>query len=41
LSRLQLLADRNNDRALDFYRKQGWTTTALVGLRLLISKVVG
>ena len=37
LSRLQLLADRDNLRALEFYRKQGWTTTALCGLRLLLS----
>jgi GNAT superfamily N-acetyltransferase len=36
LSRLQLLADRDNARALDFYRKQGWTATGMVGLRLLI-----
>jgi GNAT superfamily N-acetyltransferase len=35
LSRLQLLADRDNERALAFYRKQGWTTTELIGLRLL------
>jgi ribosomal protein S18 acetylase RimI-like enzyme len=36
LSRLQLLADRDNGLALDFYRKQGWATTDLIGLRLLI-----
>jgi ribosomal protein S18 acetylase RimI-like enzyme len=36
LSRLQLLADRDNLRALEFYRKQGWSTTGLVGLRLLL-----
>jgi ribosomal protein S18 acetylase RimI-like enzyme len=34
LKRLQLLADKNNARALDFYRrKQGWETTRLIGLR--------
>lgn len=32
-SRLQLLADRNNDAALDFYRKLGWQTTELICLR--------
>jgi ribosomal protein S18 acetylase RimI-like enzyme len=36
LSRLQLLADQDNKRALEFYRKQGWTTTDLIGLRLLL-----
>jgi ribosomal protein S18 acetylase RimI-like enzyme len=33
LSRLQLLADRNNVRALDFYQRNGWTLTGLLGLR--------
>lgn len=33
LTRLQLLADRDNGPALDFYRKQGWTTTRLIALR--------
>ncbi|MCG8023527.1 MAG: GNAT family N-acetyltransferase [Candidatus Thiodiazotropha endolucinida] len=33
LPRLQLLADRNNTRALDFYLRQGWTATELIGLR--------
>ena len=36
LSRLQLLADQDNKRALEFYRKQAWTTTDLIGLRLLL-----
>lgn len=31
--RLQLLADRNNLHALDFYKKQKWTTTKLICLR--------
>lgn len=33
LTRLQLLADRDNGAALDFYRRQGWGATALVALR--------
>ena len=33
LTRLQLLADRGNQAALDFYRKMGWQKTGLVGLR--------
>ncbi|MEJ2694083.1 MAG: GNAT family N-acetyltransferase [Candidatus Thiodiazotropha sp.] len=33
LSRLQLLADRDNRPALKFYRKQGWSTTRLIALR--------
>ena len=33
LTRLQLLADRDNQSALDFYRKQGWTLTRLIALR--------
>jgi len=32
-SRLQLLADRNNGPALDFYGKLGWQTTELICLR--------
>lgn len=31
--RLQLLADRNNETGLDFYRKLGWQVTALICLR--------
>ena len=34
LSRLQLLADRDNRSALEFYRKQGWSTTRLIALRM-------
>lgn len=33
LKRLQLLADKNNGAALDFYQKQGWQATQLVCLR--------
>ena len=33
LKRLQLLADKNNLSALDFYQKQGWQSTQLVCLR--------
>ncbi|WP_419174678.1 N-acetyltransferase family protein [Desulfosediminicola sp.] len=33
ISRLQLLADRNNSAALDFYRKTGWNSTDLICLR--------
>ena len=33
VSRLQLLADRNNIPALDFYRRRGWRTTELICLR--------
>ncbi|MEJ2592726.1 MAG: GNAT family N-acetyltransferase, partial [Candidatus Thiodiazotropha sp.] len=33
LTRLQLLADRDNQPALDFYCKQGWTLTRLIALR--------
>lgn len=41
LTRLQLLADRDNASALAFYHRQGWQTTALVAWRrpLLISNV--
>ena len=35
LTRLQLLADRGNPPALDFYRQIGWQTTRLVCLRFL------
>ncbi len=31
--RLQLLADRGNVAAIDFYRKHGWEWTRLIGLR--------
>jgi ribosomal protein S18 acetylase RimI-like enzyme len=33
LKRLQLLADKTNGFALDFYQKQGWQMTQLVCLR--------
>ena len=33
LKRLQLLADKNNLSALNFYQKQGWESTQLVCLR--------
>ena len=33
LTRLQLLADKNNPPALGFYEKQGWESTKLVCLR--------
>jgi len=33
VSRFQLLADRNNTPALDFYTKLGWQTTSLICLR--------
>lgn len=33
LKRLQLLADKNNQSALDFYAKQNWQTTQLIALR--------
>lgn len=34
LSRLQLLADHQNQPALDFYRKMGWSETQLFCLRM-------
>ncbi|WP_319560582.1 GNAT family N-acetyltransferase [Marispirochaeta sp.] len=33
LIRVQLLADRENHPALDFYRKKGWSMTSLIVLR--------
>lgn len=36
VSRLQLLADRNNVPALDFYRSLGWHTTELICLRTFL-----
>ncbi|MDA3786576.1 MAG: GNAT family N-acetyltransferase [Deltaproteobacteria bacterium] len=33
IGRLQLLADRNNQPALEFYNKLGWQTTELICLR--------
>jgi hypothetical protein len=35
LTRLQLLADRQNRPAMAFYRRTGWQTTQLVCLRQL------
>ena len=32
-TRLQLLADRNNQPALEFYKKLGWQSTELICLR--------
>jgi GNAT superfamily N-acetyltransferase len=36
IRRLQLLADRENDPALGFYRHAGWESTRLIGLRRVI-----
>lgn len=36
LKRLQLLADKNNSPALEFYEKQGWQSTQLVCLKRLL-----
>jgi ribosomal protein S18 acetylase RimI-like enzyme len=33
LLRLQLFADKNNKKALDFYKKTGWTQTQLIYFR--------
>ena len=33
ISRLQLLADRNNASAIEFYRSHGWESTQLICLR--------
>ncbi|MDD3813509.1 MAG: GNAT family N-acetyltransferase [Desulfocapsaceae bacterium] len=38
VSRLQLLADRNNIPALDFYRSLGWQTTELICLRTSVQR---
>jgi ribosomal protein S18 acetylase RimI-like enzyme len=38
VSRLQLLADRNNVSALDFYRSLGWLTTDLICLRTFLQR---
>lgn len=32
-NRMQLLADKNNSPAIDFYRKNSWMETALIGFR--------
>ena len=36
LRRLQLLADRENSPALDFYSRKGWESTRLIALRKLM-----
>ncbi|MEY3219887.1 MAG: hypothetical protein RIT27_1244 [Pseudomonadota bacterium] len=36
LTRLQLLADKTNYNALDFYQKNDWKTTQLIALRYLL-----
>lgn len=33
VTRLQLLADRNNEQALNFYKNIGWQSTQLICLR--------
>jgi len=38
LKRLQLLADKNNSPALEFYEKQGWQSTQLVCLKRPLKK---
>ena len=38
VSRLQLLADRNNMPALDFYWSLGWQTTELICLRTFLQR---
>jgi len=38
-TRMQLLADKNNFPALDFYKKNGWGTTQLICLRKKINEV--
>ena len=37
LSRLQLLADRGNAQALDFYRRRGWLPTQLSAWRRFVA----
>ncbi len=38
--RMQLLADRTNTPALDFYRRKGWRTTKLICLRKYANKEI-
>jgi ribosomal protein S18 acetylase RimI-like enzyme len=38
LTRLQLLADRNNQPALAFYAKMGWLETRLINLKKVLKK---
>lgn len=40
ISRLQLLADRNNSTALNFYRNAGWDSTELICLRYRVPKEI-
>jgi len=39
INRLQLLADNQNELALEFYRRQGWASTRLVALRRGVARV--
>jgi GNAT superfamily N-acetyltransferase len=41
VTRIQLLADKNNLPALEFYRKNEWATTRLICLRKKIEEVQG
>lgn len=41
ISRLQLLADRDNYGALGFYRKTGWDMTKLICLRNYSENIIG
>lgn len=41
VTRLQLLADRNNAAALGFYERMGWDGTALVALRKYPQDLIG
>ncbi len=36
LQRLQLLVDKNNEAALNFYAQQAWQNTALIALRKML-----
>ena len=38
ISRMQLLADRQNKVGADFYKRQGWHTTQLICLRKLLNE---
>lgn len=39
IKRLQLLADKNNNIALDFYRGSGWSKTQLICLRKYVEDI--
>lgn len=41
ISRLQLLADRDNYGALGFYRKNGWSMTRMICLRNYSENIIG